>query len=297
MKKILPVLIAAAMLFSLSALLGGCSGKSDYPVKIGGITFEEEPQEIVILNKNLADIISCVGYDIKMVGRSDEVSQQGLQVVPSVGSSSEPDVDKIKELEADVVFADNSIDDAAVNQLTSEGIPVVKIENANTPKQLKNVYKKLGSILGGNITGKKQGAEAYKSLTTTLKDVKSAVDSKSIVTTVVYLYIDKGVLKTFNSNTWGATLLGYTGAVNVAQNLEGDVVNADDLILSNPDFIFCADETVENYLNNHYELYTLSALSEHTFIVPLDDIAMQGNTSLDVLENMLRDMYPEDFSD
>ncbi|MCH5299538.1 MAG: ABC transporter substrate-binding protein [Ruminococcus sp.] len=297
MKKILSVLIAAAMLLSLASLLGGCSGESDYPVKIGGITFTEEPQEIVILNKNLADIISCVGYDIKMVGRSDEVSQQGLQVVPSVGSSSEPDVGKIKELGADVVFADDTIDDAAVESLTAEGIPVVKTEDANTQKQLKNVYKKLGTILGGNITGKKQGAQAYKSLTTTLRDVKSAVDSKNIVTTVVYLYIDNGVLKTFNSNTWGATMLSYTGAVNVAQNFESNVVNAEDLKLSKPDFIFCADEHVESYLNNHAELSSLSALSERTFTVPLEDISMQGNSSLDVLENMLRDMYPEDFSD
>lgn len=232
-----------------------------------------------------------------MVGRSDEVNQKGLQVVPSVGSSQEPNVRKIKKLGADVVFADDTIDDAAVESLTTEGIPVIKTEDANTPKQLKNVYKKLGTILGGNITGKKQGAEAYKSLTTTLKDVKSAVDSKNIVNTVVYLYIDNGVLKTFNSNTWGATMLGFTGAVNVAENFESNVVKAEDLKLSKPDFIFCADEHVESYLNNHSELSSLGALSEHTFTVPLADIAMQGNSSLDVLENMLRDMFPEDFSD
>ncbi len=297
MKKILSVLIAAFMLLSLASLLGGCSGESDYPVKIGGFTFEEEPQEIVILNKNLADIISCTGYDIKMVGRSDEVDQKGLQVVPSVGTSREPDVSKIKKLGADVVFADDAIDDSVVEALSAENIPVIKTEEANTPKQLKNVYRKLGTILGGNITGKKQGADAYKSLTATLKDVKSAVDSKNIVNTVVYLYIDNGVLKTFNSNTWGATMLSYTGAVNVAKNFESNVADTKNLKLSKPDFIFCSDETVKKYLNDHSELSSLAALKKHTFIVPLSDIAMQGNSSLDVLENMLKDMYPEDFSD
>ncbi|MCH5303659.1 MAG: ABC transporter substrate-binding protein [Ruminococcus sp.] len=294
-RKMLAAAMAVVLMFT-AVMLGSCNGKSDYPVTIGSIMLNSEPENIVILNKNLADIISCMGYDVKMVGRSDEVNQKGMNVVPSVGIAADASPASIDELGADIIFADESLNTAVIEQLNKKNIPVVILEKARTPKQIKNLYKKLGTLLGGNVTGKAKGTDACKTLFSELKDVKNAVNEKSIVKTVCYLYIDNGVLKTVNNATWGANMLDYTGATNVFKNSDTDVVDPEKLTLSNPDYIFCKDEDVINYLNSSDKFQNLSALSEKTFIIPYDEITMQGDTALDVLEKMLKNMYPEDFS-
>ena len=98
-RKILSIALAGIVMLSTLAL-GSCGEEKDYPVTVGKIKIEQEPKNIVILNKNLADIITAIGYDGKTVGRSDEVNQKSFKVVPSVGSAQDPSVDKIKKAKA-----------------------------------------------------------------------------------------------------------------------------------------------------------------------------------------------------
>lgn len=295
-RKLLSALLAVMIILS-SALFSSCGGESDYPVSFDEITIQQEPERIVVLSKNLADIISTMGYDVKMVGRSDEVTQKGLQVVPSVGSAQSPSAASIDEVKAEVVFSDaQGLDPSAEKAIKAKKIPIIKLDTAATPKQVRGIYKRTARILEGNVTGKKAGAESYDKLSETLKSVRDAAVSESdIIKTIAYLYMEDGVLKTFNQNTWGSTMLGLTGATNVFKSADTDVVDIKALALSNPDFIFCADKETQAYLSSQKDLKKLSALKT-SFILPYDEITMQGNTALSVLEDMLKKMYPEEFS-
>ena len=73
--KIISLMLAVLTLFSCGALLSGC-GNDEYPVEVANIVIEKEPENIVVLDASTADIISYMGYDVKMVGRSDEVNQE-----------------------------------------------------------------------------------------------------------------------------------------------------------------------------------------------------------------------------
>ena len=297
-RKILSALIAVMIIIS-SLTLTSCGEKKEYPVTLGQTVIEKEPEKIVVLTKNLADIISTIGYDVKMVGRSDEVTQKGVQVVPSMGTAHSPSVASMDEVGAEVIFADSTLDPGIKEKLEKKGMDVVILDTASTPKQVSGLYKKIGRVLGGDVTGTQEGREAYAKLSDTLKSVREAAnnDSNNIVRTITYLYIDNGVLKTFNQNTWGSTMLGLTGAINVFKTAETDVVDNAALSLSNPDFIFCADKTTQEYIASSKSLKKLNALKTGAvFIIPYDDITMQGNTALTTLETMLRNMYPEDFN-
>ena len=94
MKRILSIALALCMLLSCAVVFTACSGEKsgEYPVTVGGVTIEKEPKNIVVLNDVHADIISYIGYDIKMVGRSAECDQDFLSIVPAVGSAASPDV-------------------------------------------------------------------------------------------------------------------------------------------------------------------------------------------------------------
>ena len=289
-KKVLSILLAGVLLFGTAALFGSCGGESEFPVTIGSITIEKEPRNIVILDKNLADIISAVGYDVKMVGRSDEVNQKGLEVVPSVGTAHDPSVTGIIKAKTEIVFTNDKLNEADAGKLKKSGIIVAQFESANTLKQLKALYVKIGRMLGGNNTGRVAAVKAFKEIRDTLTAVKSAAKRDKTVSTLAYLYAENGVLKTVNNACWAATLLDYTGSINVFKNTETDVVDIDKLLLANPNHIFAADKSVLEYLTTSDVLSELDALSENTFIIPRDELNLQGYTSLDVIEKMLGDI-------
>lgn len=291
-RRILSAVMAISMLFSLAS----CGGIKEYPVSVSEITVKEEPKNIVILDKNLTDIVSCIGYDIKLVGRSEEVNQKGLEIVPVVGSETDPSPTKIKNLEADLVIADKSLDDSIRRKIIENGTQVVQFDTAQTKTQLKNLYENVGRVLGGNITGVAKADKEYTDFIETLDNIRYAAQADSVVKTVCYLYIENGVLKTMNGASWGGVMLEDTGGMNIFAHAETDVVDNDQLLLADPDFIFCDSQEVVDYLSYSDVLYSLNALENNTTIVPLQDITMQGYTALDVLETMLKSMYPEQFS-
>lgn len=287
-KKILSLILTGVIILGTAAVLSSCGEEAEFPVTIGKITIEQEPENIVILDKNLADIISAIGYDVKMVGRSDEVNQKGLAVVPSMGTSHDPSVTSIIKAKTDIVFANSSLNDTDVSKLKKAGVIVANLENAHTLKQLKSLYDKIGRMLGGNVSGKTAAMKAYKEVKDTLKAVKNAAKRDKTVTTLAYLYADNGVLKTITSGTWESTMLDYTGSMNVFGKAESDVVDIDQLMLANPNFIFVSDKKVLKYLSTSDVLSDLDALSDHTFVIPLDELKLQGYTALDVTEKMLK---------
>ena len=271
-----------------------CGTEKNFPVKINGVVIDREPENVIVLDKNLADIISCIGYDIKLVGRSEEVNQEDFDIVPVIGSNKELNIEEIKKLNVDLVIGNMTLDSGVKKQLEKEKIPVLKIECCQTKKQLSNMYQLIGEALGGKIEGIEKAKKAYKSFSDTLENIKHAAKADTIVKTVCYLYVSDGVLKTMNKDTWGNIILEDTGAINVFGNENTNVVDKEKLLLSNPDYIFCDNQTTVDYLNES-SLYSLDALENDTYIVPYDEITMQGYTALNTLESMLKNMYPDEF--
>lgn len=295
MSKKFLALALALMIAVCSLALGSCSDKAEFPVTVDGITINAEPKNIVVLDKNLADIITCIGYVEKLAGRSDDVNQKGMHVVPSVGKTDEADASSIKKLKPDVVFADNKLSKKTASALKKSGIPVVIIKKAHIPQELKKVYIKIGEVLGGKFSGKSKAKKAYKDLYEDLTDIKDIISDKKIVKTVCYLYNDGGELKTLVGGKWEAQVLGFTGAVNVFGSFNKEKLDIKKLAVSNPDFIFCDSKKIIKQLKSNKKLKKLSALENNTHVIKFDEISMQGDTALDALEKMLRHMYPEDF--
>lgn len=294
-KRIVSIALAFVLALSVAVTFSGC-GNDDYPVEVANITIESEPKNIVVLDASTADIISYTGYDIKMVGRSDGVNQEWLSVVPSVGSQTAPDVNKIKTYETDIVFAGENLDKSVKESLEKENIQVITMSQAKTPKSLETNYVTLGKILGGNVTGANKGAASYDDLISNMENVKSSVKTQvnsDILYTVCYLYYENNNLKLMTSGTYGDMLLGYTGAVNAAVNIDENKVDVNTLKVANPNFIFYADEATLNAIKADAVLRKLTAVtSGKTLMVTADDMNRQGKSALDTLQKMVEFMYP-----
>lgn len=294
MKKIVSVFLASALAVSACVGLAGCSGDNkNYPVSVADITIETEPKDIVVLSDETADIISYLGYAKKMVGRSDEVTQNFLSVAPSVGSAANPDVEKIKSYATDIVFADDTLDENAKKELTDAGIMVLNVASPETTTELETVYLTLGKILGGSVDGAKTGEDSYKDLIDTMKTYKAEVNS-NVSKTICYLYLEGDKLHTLHSGTYGDMLLGYTGAVNAAVNVSESEIDTKILKVANPDYILYADEETLQFIQNDSDLKGLKALkNKQTLMVTKEEMSRMGTTSLLTLNKIMNFMYPD----
>ena len=295
MKKIIAGIICLALVFGSAFVLAGC-GDSNYPVKVANLTIEKEPKSIVVLDPNSADIISYMGYDVKIVGRSDQVDQKYLSVAPSMGSSDRPNVQNIIDSGAKVVFANDALAEDSKKSLESDGISVVLMSVADTPKQLETNFHTLGKILGGNTDGKSKAESSYNKLISSMEERKDKATAtpESTLDTVCYLYFEDGMLKLMTSGTYGDMLLGYTGAVNVAVNISENKVDVNTLKVANPNYIFYADEDTLKAVKGDNVLSQLAAIKAgKTMQITKEEMSRQGFTALETLDKMIGFIHPE----
>ena len=295
MKKLIAGILCAVLVLGTALLLSGC-GDKNYPVKIANLTIDKEPKSIVVLDPNSADIISYMGYDVKIVGRSREVDQKYLNVAPVMGSAVSPSVQDIIDSGATVVFANEGLNDDFEQSLEKEGIAVIKMSVAETPKQLETNYHTIGKILGGNDDGDAKAASSYDKLISAMEQRKSEASAKNATAldTVCYLYYEQGGLRLMTSGTYGDMLLGYTGSVNVAVNIDENKVDVNTLKVANPKYIFYADDSTLKVVQADPVLSKLAAVTGgKTMQITKDEMSRQGLTALETLEKMIGFIHPE----
>ena len=290
--------VALVLMLALSSVLvfSGC-GDGEYPVEVANIKISSEPKNIVVLDASTADIIECIGYEVKMVGRSDEVNQKSLSAAPSVGSAQSPDINKIIDIRADLVFVNDSLSDESRAKLDENKINVVNIAVAGSQKQLETTYTTVGRILGGNTVGAAKGEEAYSKLISQMEDIKSkvtAVDNNAALNTVCYMYSVNGKLRLTTSGTYGDMLLGYTGCVNVAVNIDENKVEVNTLKVANPNYLFYSDEQTLQAIKDDSVLSGLSAIKDRkTLMISADEMNRQGLSAINTLNKMVGFIHPE----
>ena len=299
-KRVISILLCVLMVAGCTLCLGACKSEEDenYPVTVSGLTIENEPENIVVLSDCLADVISYIkqdshmSYDVKMVGRNAETTQEFLSVVPSVGTIDNIDVNAIVAAETNLVIADSTLSGNVKAQLEEAGIPVLILDKAKTFDELKVLFTNLGTALGGKVTGKKNGTDSFDALLKTLKDFKAAIPN-DVVKTACYLYLNENnELCTLTKGTVEFDLFAYNGAINIFSSQETPVVDLEQLKIGTPTFIFYNDQSVLDYLNSDAELSTMRALSEdHTYQINLSDFNRQGTTYEEMTYRMLEFMF------
>ncbi len=295
MKKLIAGILCAVLVLGTALSLSGC-GDKNYPVKIANLTIDKEPKSIVVLDPNSADIISYMGYDVKIVGRSREVDQKYLDVAPVMGSAVSPSVQDIIDSGATVVFANEGLNDDFEQSLEKEGIAVIKMSVAETPKQLETNYHTIGKILGGNDDGDAKAASSYDKLISAMEQRKSEASAKNATAldTVCYLYYEQGGLRLMTRGTYGDMLLGYTGSVNVAVNIDENKVDVNTLKVANPKYIFYSDDNTLKAVQADPVLSKLAAVTGgKTMQITKDEMSRQGLTALETLEKMIGFIHPE----
>ena len=299
-KKSLAIILCIIMTLALSLSLTGCSEQdANYPVTVGQTLIKEKPKKVCVLSDNLADIIYYMGYSTQICALSDACTQEELtKYISSVGDEVIPDTDKIAQSGATLVLTDTPLSPVAKESLDKKGIEVINLMLPTTEAQLTTLYTTLGKIFGGKTDGAETGKNSCARLCETLSQAEKEVQGSTIVKLVCYLYLDENnALCSYNSTTSEGLLLDFVGAANVAANFPEEKVDKSILRLSNPDYIFCDNQKVIDYLNSRNEFATMTALTNNqTYILPRTALQRFGTSMINTQTFMLSKMFPNSVS-
>ena len=289
MKRFLCIVLSLCVLLSCTVIFSGCNNKAseNWPVTVGDVTIDKEPENIVVLNDVFADIISYIGYDIKMVGRSEECDQEFLHVVPTMGKGAAPDTAAITAAKTDLVIADNTLSADAKSAIESGGAKVITFDIPTTSDALKELYTNLGTVLGGKTAGKEKGEKGYEGLLEMLSTMNTA--TSNVVQTVAYIYLDENnQLCTFVKGSLEYQFFNYNGNSNVFANQAAPAINLDELKLGSPNFIFYDNDKDLAALKADQSLAGVNALeSNHTCQIPKKSFFRYGKSAEQAIFDIL----------
>lgn len=294
-KKISFLLFLSFLLISIS----GCrsSGnfpaffnRSDYPVNINGVMIKNVPKRVIILSDSLADILIATGYKDRIIGRSDECSQEEIYSCLNVGLSSRLDYDKIQSLSPDLVLYDSNISNETEDTLRNMNIKLLKINTAYTNQQLKTVYSDIGAVLGGNIEGRDKGERVLNNIWSSIEGVTSSVPKRGIIVTACYLYNEEC---RFSNDEISSTIIESAGAVNISKDIRGEDIEIDTLKIADPDYIFCPLGVKSKIMENS-GLSDLNAVkNDKVYEIYNYMMYRRGKTMVDTVSYIAEVMYPE----
>ena len=254
--------------------------KKDFPVKAGYCEIEEEPESVVVLDDNAADILIACGYADKIKGRSAECSQIELEDVRELGTVLKPETDKIKKLKADIVFVSTRTDYRIYEKIKSENKHVLRISDADSFDDFKNVYTNICRIMSGNIKGEKIGEEKCSDIMNSVRRFES-----DIVVRGCYIYGLDGK-SAVTPDMYGNEVLSLAGVKNIAaeDDLGGNmnisrIVNADKQE-GFPFYILCSEGLRSEILNNEQLKSTNAVRKNRVIEIPAEYFTRQGKTAV-----------------
>lgn len=309
MKKIISVILSIClMLLATSCNLivkNSDESQFDYPVTVGNAVFNKAPENVVVLSDNIADIILACEYEGKLVARSDTCTQDGLEVLPSVGTPDSPDINKLRDLNTTLVLGDESFDDDTKQKIEELGAEVLIIKPAVNNSEINKLYSNVASILGGSYSGKMKAMSTVEEIENELDLIKSEILDKDVISTVCYIYdVDGDQFGVAYGNDYTAELFDYAQLTNIASDDDDGYIGIDTLLMGNPDTIFCDEGVAEKILGDS-DLQGLSAVvNGKVFTLPKKYLTLQGRTRILTVDYLVakthdfytqREIWPEDF--
>lgn len=291
-KKIISTILSLLIILSFSSCKKSDSKHIDeYPVTVSGVTIQKSPEKVVVLSDSLADIILALELENKLIARTDECTQEKLATLPSIGSIQNIDLDKISSYSPDLILADKTIENNLLEKLQTLNIPVICLEPATKRESFITLYQDLGSILTGAQTGKTLGENTANNILMTLDDINRIIPKKGVVTTACYFYDSNK--KIASGDTLASMLLELSGATNIAKGSTNFNIDTTALKISNPNFIFCAENTKNDLLADSTISSLQAAQNGNTFEMDKSLMTRQGHTVVDAVTFMASKMYPE----
>lgn len=263
------------------------------------VTINEVPQRIVSFGPSITEILFALGLGERVVGVSDFCDYpEEAQSKPKIGSAFTPSIERLVELEPDLVF---TVEHEQFNsELEALGIKFLILD----PKDIDGIF---GDIeLVGMVTGtRSEAAELIDDMEDSIAHVLDLVEGAPEVS-VFYIIdaTDPTLPWTAGLGSFIDALIAMAGGENIAAETPGAWVqfSIEEVVSSNPEVIIVQTMVAgiptisKEELEEHPIWGEMSAVSQgNVFIIDGDLVSRPGPRIVQGLEKLAEIIHPELF--
>jgi iron complex transport system substrate-binding protein len=276
---------------------------SKYPLEIVDrmdrvVTVPTKPGRIISLSTSNTEILFALGAGNSVVGVDDSSKQDleenisELQEISAVGSYVQINVEKVVELQPDLVLA-VPYQKQTIERLETLGLPVVVLEATSIESVLTTI-----ELIGTIIDREEEASILLSSLRQRLENIKKKTSELIEKPTVLYLYEPLWIA---GSGTMADDLLQIGGGVNIFSEVDGaKEVDMETIISRDPQVIFCVQgyaATLE-YIMGETRLNGVAAIKNgRVYGIQANLVDIPGPRIIDALELIARYLHPELFEE
>lgn len=265
--------IFLVVLMLLTTLLFGCAKEqeknlqgdvgnnienSTYPMDIvdgfgNSVTINKQPERVISIAPSQTEILFALGLEDKIVGVSDfcDYPMEALEK-EKIGNAFAINVEKILELNPDVVFLYNEAVPESIEQLKASGIAVM-IYSPETTDEIFNTILQLGKVMGVEEKAEQIVDEMQKKRDSIVNKVK---DEKKV--RVFYQVWDEPLM-TAGEGSFINELITLAGGENIATDGDGAYpqYSVEAMVEKDPEIYIAPAHTAENLTLNPEEMKEL----------------------------------------
>ncbi len=309
-KKIMILLLAAVMIFTFAACTNnskeGSSTKANkeasttkYPYtakdsKGKEVVIEKEPKKIISIAPSITELIYALGKGDELVGRTDYCDYpEEAKKVQSIGSLTDPNVEKIIEQKPDLVIASTHFKDDVAKKLEGLGIKVIVLYNADN---FNGVYDSINT-LGQIVNAQDKANELISSMKKKTEAVKEKVKGKEAPKVYYVVGFGKNGDYTATGDTFISQMIEMAGGTNVAKDASGWKYSLEKIMEKDPEYIIISKNfEMKNQFINTAGYKELSAVKNNK-VIEIDDnlLNRQGPRLSEGVEAVAKILHPDLF--
>jgi len=258
------------------------------------INIESEPQKIISIAPNITEIIYAIGKSSKLIGRSEYCDYpEDVKKITSVGAIEDPSIEKIVELNPDLVLVSTPVKKETVQKLESMRIKTAAFYGEESFEGVYHIIEKVGMLLNAKDN-------ANKLITDMKAKVQNVADKvKDKPSPSVYYVVSYGKAGDFTAGkgTFIGQMIQMAGGKNAADDAEGWSYSLERLVEKNPDILICS-----KYFNSKQGIestngYKDLAAVKNGKLYEIDNnmLDRQGPRLADGLAELAKIIHPEAF--
>lgn len=307
-KNITTILIAIAMIATFTACTS--NDKTDnskdskkeavqtvYPFtftdsKGNEVIIESEPKKIISVAPSVTELVYALGKGDELLGRTDYCDYPEEAVnVESIGSLTDPNLEKIIEIKPDVVIASTHFKDDVAKKLQDLGIKIIVLKDAKSVDGAYDSMNKLGQIL--NVQDK--AAEIINLNKKKIEEIKEAVKDAEAPKAYYVVGFGKTGDYTATGDTFIAEMLSIAGGKNIAQDATGWKYSLEKIIENDPEYIIISKNFVMKDQFMETEGYKQLSAVKNNKVFEIDEnlINRQGPRIAEGVEALAKILHPD----
>lgn len=306
-KNLMTILISVLMMVTFVSCSKDNTDKVDgnenaqaqtgYPYKFtdsmgNEVVIESEPKRIISVAPSITETIYALGKEGNLVGRTDYCDYpEEAKNVESIGSLTNPDVEKIVELKPDVVIASTHFKEDVGQKLKDLGINIVVLNDSENVNGAYESINKLGEILNA----KDKAQEVVNANKEKIEEIKEKTAKEEAPTAYYVVGFGKNGDFTATGDTFIAEMIELAGGKNIAQDATGWKYNLESLIENDPEYIIISNGMKDEFMATEGYKELSAVKNNNVFEIDNNLLNRQGPRISEGVEALAKILHPNLF--